>query len=65
MRMDTTADTIRDQRGNPSTLELPMLFSAAGMQPGDTAVTYCHIGQYSQAMSTNSIWQRQTANSSF
>jgi len=29
--------------------ELRALFSAAGVQPGDTVVTYCHIGQQASA----------------
>ena len=42
--------TLYDSTGalRPST-ELRSLFAAAGVQPGDTVVTYCHIGQQASA----------------
>jgi thiosulfate/3-mercaptopyruvate sulfurtransferase len=30
--------------------ELRAVFAAAGFEPGDTVVGYCHIGQYATAM---------------
>jgi len=42
--------TLYDSTGalRPAT-ELRSLFAAAGVQPGDTVVTYCHIGQQASA----------------
>ena len=42
--------TLYDSTGalRPTT-ELQSLFAAAGVQPGDTVVTYCHIGQQASA----------------
>ena len=38
-----------DQKVKPAD-QLAALFAAAGAKPGDTVVTYCHIGQQATAV---------------